>query len=122
METKDILNKRFGKLTVKKCVGLKEDKSGGRKTYYLCQCDCGNEIEVRGAVLPSGGRTSCGCAHRIQNIKDIIGNRFGKLVAKEYNYKNGKHFYLCQCDCGKTAEKESLNPVVILKKTGSSSR
>ena len=36
------------------------------------------------------------------NIKDISGNRYGKLVAVRFEYiRNRKSYWLCQCDCGK---------------------
>ena len=48
----DIIGKRFGKLTViKKLIGSK----------HLCQCDCGNIIEVDTANLKNGNTQSCGC-------------------------------------------------------------
>lgn len=37
------------------------------------------------------------------DINSLIGQRFGKLLVKEYNgYKNNKHYYSCLCDCGNT--------------------
>jgi len=32
--------------------------------YFLCRCDCGRELSVRGANLRSGNTTSCGCSRR----------------------------------------------------------
>jgi very-short-patch-repair endonuclease len=39
----------------------------------------------------------------ISTIKDLTGQRFGKLLLIERlpNYKNGKTYYRCVCDCGK---------------------
>lgn len=37
-----------------------------------------------------------------------VGERFGKLVVKEFLGKRGKQkvpFYLCECDCGNEVEK-----------------
>ena len=34
----DLIGKKFGRLTV---LGLSEKKSG-RKSYWVCECDCGN--------------------------------------------------------------------------------
>jgi hypothetical protein len=39
----DITNKKFGKLTVIKDSG-KRDNYGN--IFWLCLCDCGNEVEI----------------------------------------------------------------------------
>lgn len=52
---KQVLGKKFGKLTV-----IKRVNSQG-SSRYLCRCDCGNEIIVRSSYLLTGGRKSCGC-------------------------------------------------------------
>lgn len=44
--------------------------------------------------------------------KNIIGERFGRLVVIEDTGKRSKHqkiIYKCLCDCGKTVEKEGGN-------------
>ena len=47
---------RFGLLTVIEDKGVK-----GRKHYWKCRCDCGNETIVRGDALTSKSTRSCGC-------------------------------------------------------------
>ena len=35
--------------------------------------------------------------------QDLIGKKYGILTVIQYSHKhNGKHFWLCKCDCGKT--------------------
>ena len=34
-------------------------------------------------------------------IKDISGNRYGKLIAVRLDIQNSKSYWLCKCDCGK---------------------
>lgn len=53
---KDLTGKKFGRLTV---VEFAESKNG--RTYWLCECDCGNKKIVRGAHLKNGDTVSCGC-------------------------------------------------------------
>lgn len=53
----DIIDKRFGILTVLKFVKI--DK--GRNSMWLCKCDCGKEVIVRGSSLVCGNTKSCGC-------------------------------------------------------------
>lgn len=52
----DITGRRFGKL-----VAIKEMPSKNGKTYWLCQCDCGNEKVVQTCHLRKGMTKSCGC-------------------------------------------------------------
>ena len=60
--TIDMLNKKFGHLTVIARDG--SDKNGQAK--WLCQCDCGNpkQISVLGDNLRRGHTQSCGCERR----------------------------------------------------------
>lgn len=52
----DLTGQRFGKLTVLEYVKIKNGNS-----KWKCQCDCGEQIEVRATMLTSGHTTSCGC-------------------------------------------------------------
>ena len=54
---KDISGHRFGCLTAICFVRL----SPNRSAVWLCQCDCGNTVEVLGSSLRSGNTRSCGC-------------------------------------------------------------
>ena len=55
-----IIGKRFGKLVV-----LHLDHLGvHHSTYWLCQCDCGNQTVVSRGSLTSGDTISCGCYHK----------------------------------------------------------
>jgi len=69
-------------------------------------CDCGNICYVSGNNLRNDKVKSCGClVHELgkNKIKNLIGQRFGKLVVKDFSFtKNYKAYWLCQCDCGNT--------------------
>ena len=56
----DLTGKRFERLVVE---ALSERKSG-RKSYWICRCDCGNKKEVRSDSLMCGAIRSCGCLKR----------------------------------------------------------
>lgn len=118
----DLTGRRFGKLTVIKELG------GGR---ILCQCDCGREKEFNKSNIKRGLARSCGSCVRKHTrrdlIKDVTGQRFGKLVVlKELGYRR----VLCRCDCGNVKEinkSHLLNGDIIscgceLKKTAIKSR
>lgn len=65
----DLTGKRFGMLTV---IG-KSDKVKQYKNQKLilwkCRCDCGNIVEVTGAILKAGKKTSCGCKRKNKKEK-----------------------------------------------------
>lgn len=53
---------KFGHLTFIKDLGYRKQNSRDKQERWgLCQCDCGNTIEVSNNNLKSGGTTSCGC-------------------------------------------------------------
>lgn len=53
----DLTGVRFGRLTVIKYYGLSTKK----QIYWLCKCDCGNDVYVRTTALTHGIKKSCGC-------------------------------------------------------------
>jgi len=59
--TKDMTGQRFGRLVV---LEQAESRITNRSAYWLCQCDCGNEVVVRGNSLRRGDTKSCGCLGR----------------------------------------------------------
>ena len=59
----DLSGKKFDRLTV---IGL-SDKKSGRKSYWVCQCECGNKKLVRSDKLLGGLIRSCGCLKKEQD-------------------------------------------------------
>ena len=107
----NLIDVRFTKLIVLFPVYVK-DRSG-KKTYWLCKCDCGKEIVCRADCLKDLKIQSCGCMtiegiyKKSQAIIDeMIGQRFGKLIVKEfagYQTKSdgvNQAMFRCECDCG----------------------
>lgn len=116
----NLTGQRFGKLTALKPVDI-PTKAG---SFWLCQCDCGNTTIANTANLKKGNTKSCGClAHarkspsthpvtvvktrKTGHIKDLTGQRFGKLIVIGYaGVDDASHaLYRCQCDCGNTVVK-----------------
>lgn len=56
---------RYGRLVVLEYIGKTKHKAA----LWKCLCDCGNETEVRGYSLRSGGTSSCGCYQKEQASK-----------------------------------------------------
>lgn len=55
----NLIGKRFGKLTVMSLDSEKTEQKG--RTFWLCQCDCGNTKSIYHTCLTSGYTKSCGC-------------------------------------------------------------
>jgi len=53
------------------------------RVYWLCVCDCGQEVVVSGRDLRSGGQKSCGCL-RSQNMSGLKHGMFGTLIHKTW--------------------------------------
>lgn len=99
---KNITGQRFGRLTALYNTG---EKTRGMFIWH-CVCECGNEKDVPIALLTSGGTTSCGCAKRGINTKDISGQTFNYLTAIEPTgrYERRHVIWRCRCVCGKEIE------------------
>lgn len=94
-----LTGQRFGRLLVEGPRGI--NKRGA--TLWFCHCDCGNTTTVIGGYLTFGLTNSCGCLRRERSTLDLIGQRFGKLVAVSRGSVNSKGYvtWMCKCDCGK---------------------
>lgn len=93
----DLTGQHFGRWTA-----LEYVKPG----KWKCQCSCENHTIklVEGRNLRGGKTLSCGCLQKERtskaNSKDLTGQKFGLLTAKERIVENGITYYLCDCDCG----------------------
>lgn len=98
----DITGMTFGELTVLHKAHTRISPSGTYITRWACKCSCGKELDVDAYAIRSGNTKSCGCKNR-KPIKDITGQRFGKLVVEEFDSLR-KHttYWRCKCDCGNT--------------------
>lgn len=98
----DITGMRSGRLVAVE----PSDQRRRSSVLWLCRCDCGGEILAEPYKIRNKVISSCGCIRTEKKIKDITGQRFGRLVALErLDKKRGSSFmWRCQCDCGKTVE------------------
>jgi hypothetical protein len=100
---KNLLNKKFGRLTIIECLNEKR----GKNYLYKCKCECGNIITVIGSNIIHGKTKSCGCLNkeihsnlRIRFI-DLTNQKFGKLtVLYELPSNKIRTKWMCQCECG----------------------
>lgn len=70
----DLTGKKFGKLTV---IGLDESRQT-RKTYWICQCECGGIKSARSDSLLCGAIKSCGCMKKEQDKLNLTANHSHK--------------------------------------------
>lgn len=72
---KDLTGQRFGRLTA-----IEIDERGERgKTYWICECDCGNIKSVRSDLLTRGSTKSCGCIKRESDARNVSRNHKHKM-------------------------------------------
>ena len=118
----DLKDKIFGCLKVLEFdpeFTLLKRTASNKRSYWKCQCQCGNIVSIAGSSLKTGLTQSCGClqkersksailkAQRIstqQLTAKIEGQRFGLLTVIELDQErsgqgNGS-FWKCRCDCG----------------------
>lgn len=91
---KDRTGLKFGRLTVLKPIQIK-----GYETKWLCQCDCGATIEVRGPNLDNGLTKSCGCLWRSQKQRRDRKSREGEtrlswelMQSRCYNPRSSQYY------------------------------
>lgn len=91
---------RFGKLTV-----LRKVKNHGRRTAWLCACDCGDKVEVVTDSLRSGNTKSCGCLHgethgcsddRLYNVWCTMKARCDNPNSEKYADYGGRGIKVCE--------------------------
>ena len=58
----DLIGKKFVRLTPIKKLVIKH------RSYYVCICECGNEVTVQSKNLKSGNTKSCGCLRKDQGF------------------------------------------------------
>lgn len=68
---KDLTGQRFGRLTALVCLPKKRQ---GTNVFWICRCDCGNIVEIRGNHLCSGDTKSCNCLKREKAKERVISN------------------------------------------------
>lgn len=77
----DLKGKRYGKLLVAE--RLQTGEHG--ETWYLCKCDCGNEVKVCQSNLIKGHSYSCG-KYGCKKTNKTHGMRFSDLYKKYYDF------------------------------------
>jgi hypothetical protein len=77
MSVENLIGRKFGRLTV-----AVRGANKGRRTFWLCHCECGNDIEVWAASLKNGATKSCGCWYR--DSRQTVSATHGHSKTLEY--------------------------------------
>lgn len=97
----DMTGQKFGKLTA-----VKYDRVKLQSHHWIWSCECNNIQSISVNDVTSGKISSC--TDCVLNVKDITGNKYGKLTAirfiRQEPSKNNASVWLCKCDCGNNAE------------------
>lgn len=64
MEKIELAGRRFGRLTV-----IRQSDKYTVRPEWVCRCDCGSEVTVKGECLRTGGTRSCGCLKKEKSIE-----------------------------------------------------
>lgn len=75
MKRTDLTGDRYGRLLV-----IRQAESENNKRTWLCKCDCGNEITLKGVYLKTGDTRSCGCLKKKQEEENLRNQYNNKRV------------------------------------------
>lgn len=100
---KNLIGHKFGKLTV---IGFAFTRR--KKSYWICNCDCGKQTVVRRCRLVSGYTTACGCMkgrcrnshhlskHPLFGLWSGIRQRVFCKTGRQYHRYGGRGITLCK--------------------------
>lgn len=100
IKAEEYVGRTIGKLTVKEIKYVMPLRGYGRKaSWLLCECSCGNKIELKAKQL-YWGKQSCGCSQI--PYENRIGEVFSRLTIESY-FRDAENIamYQCRCACGK---------------------
>lgn len=108
MKRLDLNGKVFGRLSVVGCDGPNREGA----ITWMCECECGNSVSLRGSDLKRGFVKSCGClakeivarrnkkhggsSTRVYRIWQAMLDRTGNPRASRYSYYGGRGITVCE--------------------------
>ena len=96
----DLKGQKFGRLTV---IGIDTSKEG-KRTYWICECECGSISSHRSDGLLSGAVKSCGCRkreisainvsknHKHKQSRTRLYNIWQNMKGRCYNEHDARYF------------------------------
>ena len=118
---KNLIGQTFERLTVVSENKTKKSLFEYSRSFWNCQCICGNSCVVDTYSLTSGHTKSCGCLQKeivaASAFQNLVGQVFGKLTVTEFaGRKADLAYWYCDCSCG-TKHKKILGRSLTLGKT-----
>lgn len=98
----DLTGQKFGKLTA-----IKKVSSRGKKTYWLCKCECGEQKEIQTCHLTSGVVKGCGKCKNNPLLKEE--EKICILCKAKFIANNIQRLYCYECS------PSGLNPTDALR-------
>lgn len=102
-DAEDLTGTKHGLLTVQSFIHGRADARS-----WECRCECGGTKMCKAADLKQGRVKSCGClvSHRKCGMRNLTGQKFGRLTAVRTAGKTngGQYVWHCVCDCGATKD------------------
>lgn len=81
--SEDLTHQKYGRLEVVSVANVKEYKGKdghiSRKVFWLCKCDCGNNVRVATEELKKGQTKSCGCLRKEYLLHQTHGDTHTRL-------------------------------------------
>lgn len=115
--TKDLSGNKYGRLTVLEQDLIRSKKA--QQSYWICQCECGNIVSIRGDHLRRQETVSCGCQKQSAG-ETIIENLLKENnieYKKEYSFSDLKSIYKLRFDFA-LFEKNTQNLVCLIEFDG----
>lgn len=103
---KNLIGKKYGKLTVIRRVGADKD----RRVLWECRCECGNMCVVSAKKLISGNTKSCGCLVGRPQVTRICPVCGAKFKIKQAWIDRGWGIY-CSTKCAGIGKRGDKNPL-----------
>ena len=92
----NLIGQKFGKsLVLEQDIQKSKEK---HRSYWICQCDCGNLVSINGSKMKSGHTSSCGCK-KYENVEDLTNQIFGYLQVIELDKEQHKDGAVWKCKC-----------------------
>lgn len=120
----DLTGQKFGLLTA-----IKKVKSRKGHTYWLCECECGQQKEIQTTHLTRGKTKSCGSCLKKGTKEISLEKKKCILCGQEFQPNNGARVYCYECNpiglsCAEAQKrkKQKLKQLLVKYKGGKCER
>ena len=97
----DLTGQKINEWTVVELDKIKSKEK--KKSYWICECSCGDKYSVSAGNLKNGLSKKCvKCYNKSKKSEDLTNQKFNKLTVIRRGEKNkyNQITWLCLCECG----------------------